>query len=222
MISAHTARRRPVAGSVIIPNRPKSTSATSPGAVSSMRTVVWLPVANSASERSGATTDTPPRCQQLPDAGQLQPVTGEPLVNPAHGCRSCPGVTASPIVASRLNSSAVATSPSRTMPSSWAAATYLAMVSLDKPVPNAILRWLSPACQRRVDLLYFHSGNLPVRHRCTSIPKCGNDRRCGSQRGLMTLKIWWVDPEHFPIHWPIDLNNDSCHPWAGPTTGRAG
>ena len=42
MISAHTARRRPVAGSVIIPNRPKSTSATSPGAVSSMRTVVWL------------------------------------------------------------------------------------------------------------------------------------------------------------------------------------
>ena len=36
------------------------------------------------------------------------------------------------------------------MPSSWAAATYLAMVSLDKPVPNAILRWLSPACQRRM------------------------------------------------------------------------
>ena len=42
MISPHTARRRPVAGSTIMPNRPKSTSATSPGAVSSMRTVVWL------------------------------------------------------------------------------------------------------------------------------------------------------------------------------------
>ena len=42
------------------------------------------------------------------------------------------------------------------MPSSWAAATYLAMVSLDKPVPNAILRWLSPACHLSAnDLLVF-------------------------------------------------------------------
>ena len=42
MISAHTTLRLPVAGSVIIPNRPKSTSATSPGAVSAIRTVRTL------------------------------------------------------------------------------------------------------------------------------------------------------------------------------------
>ena len=42
MISAQTTLRLPVAGSVIIPNRPKSTSATSPGSVSAIRTVRTL------------------------------------------------------------------------------------------------------------------------------------------------------------------------------------
>ena len=42
MISAHTTLRLPVAGSVIIPNRPKSASATSPGSVSAIRTVRTL------------------------------------------------------------------------------------------------------------------------------------------------------------------------------------
>ena len=58
------------------------------------------------------------------------------------------------------------------------------------------------------DLWYFHSVYLsvylPVRHRCTSKTKCDDGRRPGSQSGLMTLKIWWVDPEKLPIHWPID------------------
>ena len=42
MTMAHTALRLPVAGSVIMPNRPKSASATSPGGVSAIRTVVLL------------------------------------------------------------------------------------------------------------------------------------------------------------------------------------
>ena len=42
MTMAHTALRLPVAGSVIIPSRPKSASATSPGGVSAIRTVVLL------------------------------------------------------------------------------------------------------------------------------------------------------------------------------------
>ena len=42
MTRAHTALRLPVARSVIIPNRPKSASATSPGGVSAIRTVVLL------------------------------------------------------------------------------------------------------------------------------------------------------------------------------------
>ncbi len=42
MIMAHTSLRRPVAGSGTRPNRPKSTSATSPGGVSAIRTVVLL------------------------------------------------------------------------------------------------------------------------------------------------------------------------------------
>ena len=39
------------------------------------------------------------------------------------------------------------------------------------------------------DFSYLHSGNLPVRHCCTSVSKYGNGRRCGSQNGLMTLEI---------------------------------
>ena len=50
------------------------------------------------------------------------------------------------------------------------------------------------------DLLYFHSGNLLVRHRCTSNTKCGNGRRCGSQGGSMTLKIPVKDCEHFAVY----------------------
>ena len=42
MTMAHTALRWPVAGSGIMLNRPKSASATSPGAVSAIRTVVLL------------------------------------------------------------------------------------------------------------------------------------------------------------------------------------
>ena len=42
MINAQTTFRRPVAGSVIIPSLPKSTSATSPGSVSAIRTVRTL------------------------------------------------------------------------------------------------------------------------------------------------------------------------------------
>ena len=42
MTMAHTALRLPVAGSVIMPNLPKSASATSPGGVSAIRTVVLL------------------------------------------------------------------------------------------------------------------------------------------------------------------------------------
>ena len=68
-----------------MPNRPKSISATSPGAVSSIRTVVWLRRRQFRFRTKRAQRRiryrTPPRCQQLPDAGQLQPVTGEPLVN---------------------------------------------------------------------------------------------------------------------------------------------
>ena len=44
-----------------------------------------------------------------------------------------------------------------------------------------------PAAYR---FLYFHSDHLLVRHRCTSTSKCTNGRRCGSQSGLMALKIW--------------------------------
>ena len=73
MISPHTARRRPVAGSLILANRPKSTSATTPGAVSSMRTVgLAAPAAQfrfrTKRRNDGYDTVTPPRCQQLPDA----------------------------------------------------------------------------------------------------------------------------------------------------------
>ena len=73
-----------------------------------------------------------------------------------------------PIVASRLNCSAVATSPSRTMPS-LGLRHVLGDGILDKPVPNAILRWLSPACRRMISLFPFWKPPG------SSIPKCGND-----------------------------------------------
>ncbi len=42
MTMTQTALRWPVAGSVIMPNQPKSASATSPGGVSAIRTVILL------------------------------------------------------------------------------------------------------------------------------------------------------------------------------------
>ena len=154
---------------------------------------------------------TPPRCQQLPDAGQLQPVAGEPLVNLVRP--RLQQVLPGPLHLPRPRL------PNRRQPAQL-------LRGGNQPIPNDALllgcchvlgdgisrqagaqRNLALAIPRLPtanDLWYFHSGNLPVRHRCTSIPKCGNDRRCGSQSGLMTLKIWWVDPEKLPIHWPID------------------
>ena len=154
---------------------------------------------------------TPSDGQRLLDTGQLQPVTGEPLVNLVRPRlqQILPGRHRLP--RPRL--------PNRRQPAQL-------LRGGNQPIPNDALllggrhilgdgisrqagaqRNLALAIPRLPtadDLLYFHSGNLPVRHRCTSIPKCGNDRRCGSQRGLMTLKIWWADPEKLPIHWPID------------------
>ena len=106
--------------------------------------------------------------EQLPDAGQLQPVNRTVnLVRPtapagARGVTACRGPDSSPAGLLRGGNQPI---PNDALILAAATAD-----SLDKPVPNAILRWLSPACQRE---WYFHSGC----HRLTSIPKCGNDRR---------------------------------------------
>ena len=85
MISAHTARRRPVSGSPIRPRRPKSISATSPGALSSIRTVVALRLCQPRRRmnrphrrvRDLASTSR----KQLVDAGHLQPIGRQPRVH---------------------------------------------------------------------------------------------------------------------------------------------
>ena len=59
---------------------------------------------------------------------------------------------------------------------------------------------LAAAWRLMNDLLYLHSGNLPVRHLCTSNTKCGNGRRCGSPGGSKTLKIPVKDCEHFAVY----------------------
>ena len=51
--------------------------------------------------------------------------------------------------ASRLSWSSVGAGPSWTTPASFASARYFRTVSRDRPVPDAMLRWLFPACQRR-------------------------------------------------------------------------
>ena len=51
--------------------------------------------------------------------------------------------------ANTLSWPSVGAGPSRETPTSMAAARYLRTVSRDRPVPDAMFRWLFPACQRR-------------------------------------------------------------------------
>ena len=85
MISAHTARRRPVSGSSIRPRRPKSISATSPGALSSIRTVVALRLCQPRRRMNRPTdayeTSASTSRKQLVDAGHLQPIGRQPRVH---------------------------------------------------------------------------------------------------------------------------------------------
>ena len=69
--------------------------------------------------------------------------------------RSCRGVATRRgpdwlMPASRLSCSASAAGPSRAMPSTFAGARYLRTVLRDRPVPDAISRGPTPACQRRM------------------------------------------------------------------------
>ena len=93
-----------------------------------------------------------PTREQLVDAGQLQPVGGQPLVDLL-------GPGGEQIVGRRLNPPGTRkTQPrqagqlllarSRTV-TGQAASMYLRTVARDSPVPVAICRWLMPDCQRR-------------------------------------------------------------------------
>ena len=55
-----------------------------------------------------------------------------------------------PMAASQLSSSSVGAGPSRAMPSALAALRYFRTVFRDTPVPDAICRYPSPDCHRRM------------------------------------------------------------------------
>ena len=119
---------------------------------------VVAPVAalDEAAQR-GVGHPAPTLSQQLLDAGQLQVIDGEPavdLIGPG-ARRSSVGARARlgpdrPTDASRLSCSSVGTGPSWRTPAFRAATRYLRTVSLESPVPDAMCRWLLPACQRRM------------------------------------------------------------------------
>ena len=201
MIMAHTALRLPVVGSVIIPSRPKSASAhlTGPACPPSAPWSCWGRRqfrCNTKTTQRLVRQGASPGRQQLVDAGHLQPVFGNPLVDLVGprlqlvlaGSLHLPWPRQGQSQASRLNS-APRWEPARpwAMPSAFAANRYRRTVLRDRPVPAAICRRPAPACQRRIISCIFHPENLPVSHRCTSNTKCGNDRRYGFQSGSITL-----------------------------------
>ena len=155
-----------------------------------------------------------PDFQQLPNAGHLQPVPSEPLENLV-------GPRLQQVLSGRLHLPRPHLADGRQhaqllLGGSRTVLSYARALGGRDVLGNGISRQAGahrnlalaisslPASD---DVLYLHSGYLPVRHRCTSKSKCGNGRRCGSQSGLMTLKIWQVDPENLLTHWPIDHEN---------------
>ncbi len=138
-----------------------------------------------------------PHGQQLVDAGHLQAVFGDPLVDlvrprlqqvlPGRRCRTWPHLT------NRRQTAQLVLSGNRSVPGNSLG------LRRRQVLPHRIPR--QPGARRDPpltvsrlptadDLFYLHPGNLSIRHRCTSTSKCTNGRRCGSQSGLMALKIW--------------------------------
>ena len=102
--------------------------------------------------------------------------------------------------ASRLNCSSLSSVPSRDTPSATAAVMYLATVSRDNPVPEAMRLWLSPARQRRMtsDISTLSTPCTPSLHLAM---KCLNFRRFGPQNGWMFLNKWPNDPDYSSHFW---------------------
>ena len=96
--------------------------------------------------------------------------------------------------ASRLSWSSVGAGPSWTTPASLAAARYFRTVSRDRPVPDAMLRWLFPACQRRTTSAIAILSTLPVRHHHSSLRSVAMVADKAPKGGLMTLVNWTDDP----------------------------
>ena len=145
----------------------------------------------------------PSNGQQLLDAGQLQPVAGEPLVDlirpglqqilpgRRHSPRPRLADASQPAQLLRIGRRTVPGDALRLCRRQVLAHRITGQTGTRCDFPRAYSRL--PAAN---DLLYLHSGNLPVRHLCTSNTKCGNGRRCGSPGGSKTLKIPVKDCEH--------------------------
>ena len=128
--------------------------------------------------------------QQLVDAGHLQPVAGEPLVDlvgPRLQCILPGGVHLSrPRLADDCQQAQLlligrgsvlgdSHRPGRRQ--------VLAHRIARETGSRGNLLGTGPRLPATDDFCYFHSGNLPVRHCSTSELKCGNGRRFGFQRG---------------------------------------
>ena len=131
-----------------------------------------------------------PRQQQLVDAGHLQPVAGEPpvdLVRP-RGQQLLAGRLYLP--RPRL---AQGHQPTDLVVGGSGAVSGNALRFGRAQVPaHRVPRYTGPRGDLPVsfarlpapdDFLYLHSGNLPVRHRCTSLQKCPNGRRLAPRVG---------------------------------------
>ncbi len=134
------------------------------------------------------------RCQQFMDARHLQPVIGNPavdLVRPRlqHIFGGCLRLTGTHLANGRQAAQLV-------LSRNWSVPSDAFLLRRRQVLAHRIPRQPS-ACRNlpltvsrlpaAYDFSYFHSGDLPVRHRCTSKMKCGDGRPSASQSGLMTL-----------------------------------
>ena len=131
-----------------------------------------------------------PGRQQLLDAGQLQPVPSEPLVDLVgprgqHFFRRDLDLPRAGLADSCQSAQLLLARPSSLPGQAQLLGRSHILADRDPRQPGA-RRYLSQALSRLpapYHFSYFHSGHLPVRHHRSSNLECGNGRRFGSQGG---------------------------------------
>ena len=157
MISAQTTRRRPVSGSSISPRRPKSISATSPGALSPIRTVAGL--------RLRQPRRTMNRLNDVYETRQPRPASSSWMRVSCNRSASQPsGGPQHSAPPDGTSCSSLGAGPSRASPASTTASMYLRTVARDSPVPVDIPPLAHARLPATHHFCYLHSRHLPVRH----------------------------------------------------------
>ena len=193
MISAQTTRRRPVVGSHIRPRRPKSISATSPGALWVIRTVRrlflcqfrrWM---NRLSDVYETRQPRPASSSWMRVSCSRSAVSHWYLVRPGSEQVLCRRLHLPWACNAQLRQAAQLlltrgwTLPAHAQPRRRCDVPADCRSRQPRRIRYPTLAgWEQPASDH---FYYLHSGHLLVRHRCSLPDKCSNGRQSGAQGG---------------------------------------